>query len=137
MPQRSHARFHAWWLTYRLRIVLYALLPPLVWMDPVGTGFPASVVLGFKILYWIYTFPSEPLREAFSMRAIGLSPRTLALLLGASTAVGLMLVWFDDGRAHGALKWTGSVVIFCAVEAALWIREADCRHRLNTQHPTA
>jgi hypothetical protein len=137
MAKRSSAPRRAVWWIYRRRLAWYALLALIAWLAPPSLGVPAGIVLGLKVIYWIYTFPSFEPGASFSLRCVGLSPRAIARLHGAGLVLGLALIAIGHVGRREAPLWIGSSIIFGASEAAFWLREADGRDRLSTQRQRA
>ncbi len=137
MTSRSSTRLHKLCSIYRPRLAWYALLALIAWLAPPSLGAPATIVLGLKVSYWIYTFPNFEAGASFSLRGVGLSPRAIARLHGAGLVLGLSLIALGRVGRHEAPLWIGSSIIFGASEAALWLREADGRNRLGTQRQRA
>ncbi|OIQ80206.1 hypothetical protein GALL_380410 [mine drainage metagenome] len=137
MSSRSRTHLHKLGSIYRPRLAWYALLTLIAWLAPPSLGVPAGIVLGLKVIYWIYTFPRFETGASFSLRCVGLSPRAIARLHGAGLVLGLTLIALGRVGRHEAPLWIGSSIIFAASEAAFWLHEADGRDRLSTQRQRA
>ena len=102
MTSRCSTRLHKLCSIYRPRLAWYSLLAPIAWLAPPSLGVPAGIVLGLKVIYWIYTFPRFESGATFSLRCVGLSPRAIARLHGAGRQAQV-----PAQRAHERLRADG------------------------------